>query len=238
MVYNIVSFLRNLNEGNGIVNTIENYNVFVEKYKHALNEVEVLIYNIIKVFCKEKKVYCMLGSRIKSKESIEQKMKRKNKPINLIWDIAGIRVVFCDWQDCKDMFSLDDEIKSWDKNDFSKNFNNTTDRYNDNFFVDILHDFKDYILEYTANLDGYKVIFNEQKDYVTNPKENGYQSIHLVIKFNDIPVELQIRNLHQHLFAQYDHMHYYKGNESTDTSNESNLGGQKDSQGPQKKYVR
>ena len=46
-----------------------------------------------------------------------------------------------------------------------------------------------------SNLErNFDVIENSKKDYVTNPKENGYQSVHAHINFFNLPVEIQIRN--------------------------------------------
>jgi GTP pyrophosphokinase len=36
------------------------------------------------------------------------------------------------------------------------------------------------------------------RDYISEPKENGYKSIHMVILFNDLPVEVQIRTWQMH----------------------------------------
>lgn len=41
------------------------------------------------------------------------------------------------------------------------------------------------------------------KDYVLNPKQNGYQSLHIVVKSPNFPFELQLRTLKQDSWADY-----------------------------------
>lgn len=67
----------------------------------------------------------------------------------------------------------------------------------------------------------------ETKDYVTNPKENGYQSKHLIIYVQvssltegqlKVPVEIQIRTLMMQAWSQVEHRSKYKSkNPNPDT---------------------
>lgn len=59
----------------------------------------------------------------------------------------------------------------------------------------------------------------ETKDYVTNPKENGYQSKHLIVYVEvssltegqlKVPVEIQIRTLMMQAWSQVEHRSKYK----------------------------
>lgn len=58
----------------------------------------------------------------------------------------------------------------------------------------------------------------EQKDYIKNPKPNGYQSLHLIVKIpvfmsdrvENVFVELQIRTIAMDFWASLEHKIYYK----------------------------
>ena len=62
----------------------------------------------------------------------------------------------------------------------------------------------------------------EEKDYISNIKESGYRSYHLIVKYRvetiqgmrDIPVEIQIRTLAMNFWATIEHslQYKYKGN--------------------------
>lgn len=44
----------------------------------------------------------------------------------------------------------------------------------------------------------FKVLGDRLKDYISYPKENGYQSLHLTIDYDSIPIEIQIRTYEMH----------------------------------------
>lgn len=58
----------------------------------------------------------------------------------------------------------------------------------------------------------------ELKDYIKHPKENGYRSLHLIVKVGvffsdqkrDIPVEIQIRTIAMDFWASLEHQLHYK----------------------------
>lgn len=60
----------------------------------------------------------------------------------------------------------------------------------------------------------------EVKDYIANPKENGYQSLHLIIKIpifmsdhmEKVYTEIQIRTIAMDFWASLEHKIYYKYN--------------------------
>ncbi len=60
----------------------------------------------------------------------------------------------------------------------------------------------------------------ETKDYIKNPKENGYRSLHLVVEIpiflssgkQPIPVEIQIRTIAMDFWASLEHHLHYKTN--------------------------
>jgi GTP pyrophosphokinase len=44
----------------------------------------------------------------------------------------------------------------------------------------------------------YKVLKEKLKDYISYPKENGYQSLHMTIDYEGLPIEIQIRTYEMH----------------------------------------
>ncbi len=58
----------------------------------------------------------------------------------------------------------------------------------------------------------------ERKDYIESPKENGYRSLHLIVKVGvyfseqkrEIPVEIQIRTIAMDFWASLEHQLHYK----------------------------
>ncbi|MDR5587868.1 GTP pyrophosphokinase [Clostridium aquiflavi] len=63
----------------------------------------------------------------------------------------------------------------------------------------------------------------EEKDYIKNPKENGYRSLHMVLEvpiyFSDhienVKVEVQIRTIAMDFWASLEHKLYYKKGKDT-----------------------
>lgn len=121
-----------------------------------------------------------ISSRVKSPESILEKMKRKKLPftmscmMNELHDIAGIRVI------CP-------------------------------LISDVY-----YVAKMLANQSDIEVI--EVKDYITDPKKNGYRSLHLIVMvdvyFSDqkrrVPVEIQLRTIAMDFWASVEHQLRYK----------------------------
>lgn len=73
-----------------------------------------------------------------------------------------------------------------------------------------------YIAQMLTSQDDISVL--EVKDYIASPKENGYRSLHLVVRVGvyfsdqkrDIIVELQIRTIAMNFWASLDHQLRYK----------------------------
>ena len=40
-----------------------------------------------------------------------------------------------------------------------------------------------------------------RRDYISNPKPTGYRAYHLVVRRDDLPVEVQVRTRNQHFWA-------------------------------------
>ena len=121
-----------------------------------------------------------IQSRLKSPDSILDKMLRKKLPFTLeaiennIFDIAGIRVV------CS--------------------------------FVDDIYMLADCLLQQDD------ITLIDRKDYIKNPKKNGYRSLHLIVKINvffsdgmrQVPVEVQLRTIAMNFWASTEHQIRYK----------------------------
>ena len=151
-------------------------------YKMAIKELETKI-EIIKEEFKVLYNYDLIdhiNTRIKEKESIKKKMKKRGlnltykEMIENINDIAGIRIV-CPLKN--DIFSIKNII---------------------------------------AKIPGIRIL--KEKDYVTNPKESGYSSYHMILevpvtlakKTIYVKVELQIRTMAMDFWASLEHKMKYK----------------------------
>ena len=123
-----------------------------------------------------------ITSRIKSEESMKEKLKRKGLEVSLenalskVYDAAGIRII-CAYID--DVYSV----------------------------VDMLKQYKEI-----------KVI--KEKDYIRNPKPNGYRSYHMVLQIplniggemHSVYVEIQIRTIAMDFWSSLEHQMKYKKN--------------------------
>ena len=121
-----------------------------------------------------------IQNRLKSPESILDKMVRKNLPFTLeaiaenIFDIAGVRVI------CS--------------------------------FIDDIYMLADCLLQQ----DDIRLI--RRKDYIVNPKPNGYRSLHLIVEvpifLQDgkklMKVEVQLRTIAMEFWANLEHQLRYK----------------------------
>lgn len=130
--------------------------------------------------CNDRNPIENIKSRIKSQESIINKMERRGLPftissmVNNIFDIAGIRVI------CP--------------------------------FITDVYQIARMLLTQTD------VELVQMKDYIKDPKENGYRSLHLIVKidvfFSDamhqVPVEIQLRTIAMNFWASTEHQLRYK----------------------------
>ncbi len=64
------------------------------------------------------------------------------------------------------------------------------------------------IVKQLKQLDEFEIV--KEKDYVKNPKDNGYQSYHMVLKIDDIKVELQIRTILMDAWSSLESILIYK----------------------------
>lgn len=121
-----------------------------------------------------------IKSRIKSPESIANKLQKKNLPVtfdsmtNNLNDIAGVRVI------CP--------------------------------YISDIYTIKDILLKQPD------ITLIEEKDYIANPKESGYRSMHIVIEVpvylsetqHNVKVEIQLRTIAMDFWASLEHQLRYK----------------------------
>lgn len=187
----------------------------LDVYRSALDEIESYLKSMLYRFCSNSSVAAMSSSRIKKEKSIIDKVFRKKKSdVNIdvksnISDIAGVRIVFCAYDDVCNLGVLDKNIHSWDKNTFKKKMILSSSK-DENCNIDIIYDFVNFL-----KTDGsYQIIL--EKDYISEPKNSGYQSFHIIIRAsNGCEVEIQVRNYVQHLFDEFEHEARYKADDST-----------------------
>ncbi len=75
------------------------------------------------------------------------------------------------------------------------------------------------------NMEGFLHIIT--KDYIKNPKENGYRSYHIILETEiegiNIPIEIQLRTISQDSWASLEHSMKYKKNISNSKMIKSEL---------------
>lgn len=93
--------------------------------------------------------------------------------------------------------------------------------------IRVITPFRDDIYTVVKALENQSGIFVERrKDYVANPKENGYMSYHLTISIEtffldrkvNVPVEVQIRDVSMNLWASLEHVLNYKKKTTSPTA--------------------
>ncbi len=162
---------------------MEEYNEFLKPYEYVLKSLMVKIESLEL----DKSIH-NIQSRLKSYESIEEKLLRRNFSSGLesarenLTDIAGIRII-CYFKE--DVYLIKELF----------------DRFSD-------------------------VIIIKERDYVINPKSNGYRSLHIIVEvpvflYEDkeyFPVEIQIRTIAMDFWASMEHRIAYKENSDKKTN--------------------
>ena len=159
------------------------------RYKCAIYEAETKFRVLNEIFSvqNERNPIESIKTRLKSPESIAEKLLRRGLPVTPetiereLHDVAGIRVI-CSFLD--DIYMLADCITGQDD-----------------------------------------VTLIQTKDYIKNPKENGYRSLHLIIEIpifldgetRNMKVEIQLRTITMESWADLEHKLRYKKNLSGDT---------------------
>lgn len=165
------------------------FNRLMMEYRSAIKEVETKLQVLNEEFTVEynRNPFESIKSRLKSPDSIFEKLKRKGYPLTLdairenLCDVAGVRVI-CSFPD--DIYRLADLLIKQDD-----------------------------------------IILQRKKDYIKNPKTNGYRSLHLIIS---VPIflskekkymmaEVQFRTIAMDFWASLEHkLKYKKAVDNTD----------------------
>lgn len=160
----------------------EPFHRLMMEYQAAIMEIETRLKVLNAEFSQEYKrnPFESIKSRLKSPESIYEKLERKGYPVTVesiqenLNDVAGVRVI-CSFPD--DIYRLEDLLIKQDD-----------------------------------------IILQRRKDYIQNPKPNGYRSLHLII---GVPVylsrekkymmaEVQFRTIAMDFWASLEHKLKYK----------------------------
>ncbi|MCI9329721.1 MAG: response regulator [Ruminococcus sp.] len=158
------------------------FNDLMMQYRSAIMVIEAKLKVLYEEFAQEynRNPFESIKSRLKSPESIYEKLDRKGYPITVesireyLTDVAGVRVI-CSFPD--DIYRLADLVVQ--SND---------------------------------------IILVQKKDYIKDPKSNGYRSLHLIL---DVPiflsigkeyvkVEMQFRTIAMDFWASLEHKLRYK----------------------------
>lgn len=176
------SNLPSFDDNNSILDNLSEFVTSQQHYRSAIREIQTKL----EILADEFNVHYdynpihQIETRLKSPESIIEKLQRKNFDLSVdsihhnLTDVAGIRII------C-------------------------------NYIEDI------YLIEklLTAQ-DDIKLI--RRSDYIENPKDNGYRSLHLIVTVpiflsestKVVPVEVQIRTIAMDFWASLEHKLRYK----------------------------
>ncbi|WP_138159463.1 GTP pyrophosphokinase [Peptoniphilus catoniae] len=179
---NFLEQLKNQKISAIVKKSIQPYKELMSYYKCAMMEVETKFTVLSEELSMQydRNPIESIRTRLKSPESIREKMVRKGYPLTVdsieknLHDIAGVRVI-CSFP--SDIYALADSI---------------------------------------LDQDDIKLI--EKKDYIKNPKANGYRSLHLIIEIpiflHDhkklMKVEVQLRTISMDWWASLEHKIRYK----------------------------
>lgn len=160
------------------------FNRLMTEFSSAIMEVETKLKVLNAEFSQEynRNPFESIKTRLKSPESISEKLERKGFPFTVesiqenLTDVAGVRVI-CSFPD--DIYRLADLLTGQDD-----------------------------------------IILMRKKDYIKNPKPNGYRSLHLILSVpiflsNEkkyMNVEVQFRTIAMDFWASLEHKLKYKRN--------------------------
>lgn len=163
------------------------YESYAANCNAALRIILARINNLSEAICRSGKAtpFNSIDGRIKTFESTINKLKSKASPESPILTIDSIK------QEVKDVAGIR--------------------------IVTVFRDEIFEVAEFIAKIPDITIV--GKKDYVSKPKENGYQSLHLRTQVGIydptegsklIPIEIQIRDIYMHAWAQVEHRVKYK----------------------------
>ena len=167
---------------------VDNYKTLMAYYRCAMMEIETKFNVLNEEFslALDRNPINSIKTRLKSFESIKEKLQRKGLPLKVesieenLNAVAGVRVV-CSFPE--DVYTLAEALLKQDD-----------------------------------------IVLIEKKDYIANPKENGYRSLHLIVSVpiflakekRYMRVEIQLRTIAMDVWASLEHqLRYKKENEFT-----------------------
>ena len=178
----ILSFFQKTPPAEKLREYVSGYNKLMAYYKCAMMEIETKLNVLNEQFSLQydRNPINSIKTRLKSPDSIKNKLTGKNLPVTLtsieenLHDVAGIRVV-CTFP--QDVYTIKNALLSQDD-----------------------------------------ITLLEEKDYIKNPKPNGYRSLHLIIS---VPIfllhekkfmkaEIQLRTIAMDSWASLEHQLKYK----------------------------
>lgn len=203
-------------------------NIDFSNYKKGLNEVKGNLEKFALEFKEKFNFNISFTDRIKSPESIKNKVFNKidfensddfNDVSDIIYDIAGVRCVFS-YHNCEECIrDLEIFILGW----INKSKNNSFDWLllrNDLILIFEYYGSNKYLQNFNYNniyvfLDEFNKRFGynfcREKDYIDNPKNSGYRGYHLSTRAtNGVMVEIQCRTFLQHIWSELEHKFIYK----------------------------
>ena len=128
--------------------------------------------------------------------------------------------------------SLDSIIEKLKRNGYEVTIDNIYAHINDVAGIRVICNYLDdiyYLRRLLTRTESFKVI--REVDYIANPKESGYRSLHLIIDVPivisegtlHLPVEIQLRTIAMDMWASLEHELRYKSNRDFDDNDTARL---------------
>ena len=137
----------------------------------------------------------------KLKETLESGIQASDATLNRTADIIAQKLKENNITDFKFSFRKKHLYSIYQKT--SKKATDIDYLYDINGIRIILESINECYIAMGVILENFEDIPNRRKDFISNPKPNGYRSIHLGIKFSSFLIEVQIRTKEMDFIAEY-----------------------------------